>query len=427
MSRRRALRSSAGQASLEYAAVLGVVLVVLSAGGLRWAPGIVNSVVHGLRRAICEVTGGPCPADERRACTVRSASGEGRIGAKVAIVSLGAGVSLVRATHSDGSVEVTLVRTGDVAVTTSVGASGEVRVGRRHVGISVEAEAELAAMLGRGESWHAADGREADRLQRAILEHVAGTAASSVPVLGGVLRRVQGALRVGEGRALRPPDTRSGSAGGRVTATADSLLGEAGGHGALERTWSEERSTGRRTYGVRLDGALGLQLAGEALGVDGGRAVAASVTVARDGTPLLFTVAKTGDGAGATRFAGAGRIGRGGGAPPDRVHGEARLDLTVPANLAAVRRLLGAVRAADPAAALAAAGEVAARLAEGGRLDVAAYATESTGYGGGGDLGLGARAGVNAEVTRSESRLLDAWSRPAGGVWERRLDCLSGV
>jgi hypothetical protein len=42
-------------------------------------------------------------------------------------------------------------------------------------------------------------------------------------------------------------------------------------------------------------------------------------------------------------------------------------------------------------------------------------------------VGLGVQVGGEVEHTSEHSRLLAAVSRPAGGLWEQRLDCLAQV
>jgi len=39
------------------------------------------------------------------------------------------------------------------------------------------------------------------------------------------------------------------------------------------------------------------------------------------------------------------------------------------------------------------------------------------------EAALGIKGGISAELERTGSRLRRAWTRPPGGVWERRLDC----
>jgi hypothetical protein len=60
-------------------------------------------------------------------------------------------------------------------------------------------------------------------------------------------------------------------------------------------------------------------------------------------------------------------------------------------------------------------------------VDVATYGRREQRYGGEAEAGLGAGAGVGLEVVRSRSELLDAWTRPPGGSWEPRRDCLARV
>jgi hypothetical protein len=53
------------------------------------------------------------------------------------------------------------------------------------------------------------------------------------------------------------------------------------------------------------------------------------------------------------------------------------------------------------------------------------YGLDRTELGAGGQVGVGMEAGVDVALTRATSRLLDAWTRPGGGAWERRLECVT--
>jgi hypothetical protein len=63
-------------------------------------------------------------------------------------------------------------------------------------------------------------------------------------------------------------------------------------------------------------------------------------------------------------------------------------------------------------------------MRDGGR-DVRVYSTASTSQGAGGEIGVGLKVGADVSLDSSTARLLAAWSRPPGGVWEKRADCLA--
>jgi hypothetical protein len=71
-----------------------------------------------------------------------------------------------------------------------------------------------------------------------------------------------------------------------------------------------------------------------------------------------------------------------------------------------------------------AAGDLARRVAQHARIDVRAYATTSSSKGVGGDVALGVKGGAEVELDHSSARLLAAYTRPSGGAWEQRVDCL---
>ena len=190
----------------------------------------------------------------------------------------------------------------------------------------------------------------------------------------------------------------------------------------------ENRRTGRRTYLLRVDGAGAAALADEMGRAKGETQVTLAYTVDRAGTPLELGIS--------TQVTAAGHLGL----ParlPQSGHGvssaqgqlTASLDLSDAGDRAAARRLLialpQALSAAHAAPALLAVADIGRRLADHGRLDLSRYAVDHRDYGGGGEVAGGMKAGLDVELSRSAQRLQDAWSRPSGGVWERRVDCLT--
>jgi Flp pilus assembly pilin Flp len=428
----RWLRSEAGQGTLEYGAILALVLVLLVAGGTAVAaPGIANGVGRGVQRALCAVaSGASCSAHERQACTVRSTETGGSVTAKLAFVRLGGGLGLLRAEQSDGSVDLTLLEHLAGGVEASVGAEGHLRLGRVALGGGGLLTAQAVASLGGGRSWHLAGRQAADALQRRLVRVLAGKGASALPVVGAPLAVAQHALGVGEGEELPAPDAVTEGGGASLSAHGDLSgvldLDAALGAAVGRRT---ERATGRRTWYLEVEhsGALALTGGVARLGADAQATLA--LTFARDGTPSELSVTATGSVAGSLALPAALGRGAGGGQHGARsAEVAASLDLTQPDDLAAVRRLLAALRpGAGVADAPAALGAVGARLAGHGRVEVRRYGADRSELGAGGQVGAGAEAGVDVSVTRATSRLLDAWTRPGGGAWERRVDCLEAT
>ena len=380
---RRLLRSDAGQATLEYGAVLALVLVLLVAGGTAVAaPGIANGVGRGVQRALCDVAGGAdCHAQERTACTVRSTQTGGSVTAKLAFVRLGRGLGLLRAEQSDGSMDLTLLEHLEGGVEASLGAEGHLRLGRTELGGGGLLTAQAVASLGGGRSWHVSGKPAADALERRLVEVLAGKGAAALPVVGGPLAAAQQALGVGAGRELPPADavtTRGGVRGSAHGELAGVLDLEAAVGATVGRR--EERVTGRRTWYLEVEhgGALALTSGLARLGADAQASLA--LTMARDGTPLELSVTAVGSMAGALELPGA--LGRGATAGEHgarSVEVAAALDLAQPDDLAAARRLLRALRPGSAAAdAPAALGDLSARLAAHGRVEVRRYGVDRT-------------------------------------------------
>jgi hypothetical protein len=76
--------------------------------------------------------------------------------------------------------------------------------------------------------------------------------------------------------------------------------------------------------------------------------------------------------------------------------------------------------ASDPAAIRA----LVARIRERAHLDVRSYAQRSESDGVAAGIALALKAGGEVDYTRDRSRLLTAATRPPGGLWEQRIDCV---
>lgn len=417
-----------GQAALEYAGVLAVVVgvLVLAAGvGGGGAGGLSNGVLRGMERALCVVTGGSCSTTRLEACTVRSRETGGRLGVQITLVRLGRGLSLLREEHSDGTVDLTLVDAGEVAPTAAIGAEGGIRLGGDRVGGGAISEAELLVRLGRRRVWHQPDAASADRLARRIREHVAVEVATHLGP-AGLGQGVKGVAHVlgYHGDRLPPPDVDALSAGVEGAVEAGFGVGgkvKAGFRASLGGTL--DRHTGERSFVFALEGeASATLLAGN--GVSGSGSATIQAKYDRSGEPIELSVTVAGTATarlGAELPAAARRVGRSSG---DRIEVTARLPLQAPAARAAFDGLLAALAPAGGRALPAATLALAEQFRASARIDVTRYASRATAYGADGEVALGGRLGGSLEVTQSSSELRDAWTRPAGGVWERRTDCL---
>lgn len=404
-------------------AVLAGVLALVA--GVAGGGVVLNGVVRGMERALCRVAGGDCLATELAACTVRSRETGGRLGLKLTLVKLGGSLSLLREELSDGSVDVTLIDGVHAAPTAALGASGGVRLGGDRKGGGAITQAELLVRLGRRRVWHRPDAASADRLVEDIREHVAANLAeAAVPGVGTVVRGAAHAFGY-DGDALPAPDVTGLDAGAEGVAQAE-LAATARGSAGLRTSLggTRERATGRRTLVFSLEGEAGGALSKAVGGVAlaGSRGATVSVVFDRAGEPLELAVGVAGTGIGDLRL-GLPR-GQAGDGTGGRAEVTARLDLARPANRAAYDGLVAALgpggRGLREAVVV-----LGRQLGTSARRDVVRMATTARSYGADGELALGARVGGSVEVTRTTAALRDAWTRPAGGVWEQRTDCLA--
>lgn len=416
------LHSADGQASLDFTAVVLLVAISFAVGAAAVADGgVTNGVVRGFQRALCIVTGDDCRATKLSACTTRTVDTKGSIGAEVGFLRLGADVAVAVEERSDGSVEVTLLEGGSSGAGTKLGAEARVQVGRRSFGGAVSSTAEVMARYGRRRSWSVGDRAAADRLVERIVASAAPRTASSLPLVGGVARRLAGAVGA-DTRPLPRPDAEGRSLDGNATFDGVKVAGALG----VGISATEDRRTGERSVAVRLggEGARVLRVAG------GGKAegaLDATLAIQHDarGRPveLAITVAGSGDLAVAFELPHGALEGT-----SDRAfEATTRLDLTLASNRERYLALRTALSGRDPGAVVIAAAKLARALAVSGRVDVARYETSSLGYGADGSLGMGGKAGVSAALDRSRKRLVGAWSKLPAGLWEQRADCVAAA
>lgn len=428
-SRRHRPRGQAGQASADYVAVVAIVTLALVVTATAVAaPSIVNGVGAGFQRALCRVTGEGCAVVDTKPCVVRNADSGVRAGVKVTFLRIGRNVALLRSVSSDGTVSLTLLDRVDAGLTAGVGASGRLQLGGLNLSGGAVAQVALVGGLGGGRTWRLKDTEEADRLQRKLIEVVVGRTTAAVPIVGPALHAAQSLLDVGSGRDLPEPDTRTLNGALSVSAT---LKGPVAGELVLAAGATLAGTRGRdgsRSVVLALEagpsGRLAAGLAG--LGLKG--AVKVQVTFDRDGRATELELGGEGE---ASAFAklqgGAGRTGGGADERAQSAELTASLDLTVPAHLQAARRLLRALAPGRQGELLGAAFALGRVVSRSGRLELTRRGRQEDQYAVGAEAALGAGVGAELEVTRTDSTLLDALTRPAGGVWERRADCLDRV
>lgn len=397
------MRSTSGQATIDYVAVVAVLAVVFAlAIGVApaGAAGIVNAVTGQIRHALCVVGGGRCADPRSKPCTVASARDLHHFALRVVVVRIDHDRSLLREEMSDGTVRFTVARSGAAGAALAVGASAQVSVGGQPVGAKNQLEAAAQGAGGYAKVYVARDEREARAFMRALRD----------------------------GRAPAPPREVIYEAG--VRGLAEAGLGSAWLEGLSGTTVGvrRDRSTGETTLTLN-SGAAGFAAVGTALGMPAGaadRVATLGLTLDRDRRPMELSLS-----AGATLAAGVALplalrralLGAKGNASLGDLDGRrwevsARLSLQDPVVAAAWARFRG-----DPAS-----GGAIRTLAEAIRdrasVDVRVLRTGSTASGGAVGVAAGVQLAGEYDHIVDEARLIGATSRPAGGLWERRYDCV---
>lgn len=404
-------RAQGGQGTVEYIGVLTLVAVVLAAavaGGAVLAPGVGNAVVGQIRHALCIVTGRRCiELAAARPCVVRTARDERREAVSLGFVQLGSGRVVLRERLSDGTLRLTVLHRGRAGVSAGYGSSTRVRVGGVEVDVGAHAQGTIAGLVGGGQVFEVRTAQEADALIRRLR-------ADGSPTLDAVRRLihrngkdaphadatlVEGGIDAGVDFELAGAGLKAGATGG-----GENVLGR-----------RIDRRTGQTTWYLRLDRKLPVfadALLGKASGELDGDALLA---VTQDATGRLVELsAVVGGHAGAGAELGDRSVAAG----SDRWEAEARVGLDDPQIAAALRAWRSSPASTDAVVALGRA------LRDRAALEVRRYAREGTSDEDGVEAGTGMRAGVSWGRDREATRLLTASTRPPGGLWERRLECV---
>jgi hypothetical protein len=405
-----------GQATIDYVALLAVLALLfgaaaaIAAGG---APGVTNAVMGQVRRALCIVSGRACAAERRLPCVVASRRDAQHVAVTIVVVRLDGDRYVLREDLSDDTVRLTIAHRGGAGGEIAEGSRAQIKAGGRTIGTEREVHAAAEAVLGHGEVFIADNEREAE----------------------AILRELRGSGPLGIGRD--GPQPRETFVEGGIRALSRVGIGEPAAQASLESLGEtvigarRNRVTGEATISLESSGtALGLlsvvgvgptgsldRRANLALKLDRDRrpielSLTASGTIAAGAaaSPVLARALPRGGAAGA----GAGSADLAG----RRWELEVRLDLTAPAVAAAwsaVRR-----NPASPAAIR----TLGAMLATQGHLDVRSYATTSETEGAAASIAHVLKVGGEVDRTTDTARLLSASSRPPGGVWEQRFDCV---
>ena len=408
-----------GQATAEYVALLLLLAVVLAGAAVVVAdPGIGRSVLDGVRRGLCAVTGAQCRAPlALQPCVVSRRGRSQSASLTVSVARVGADFAVVRELRSDGTVAVTLLGGGSGGVELGVG----VMLG----GYGGELRAAGLAGLGGGRTWIARDGREAD----ALIEKLA---PRGKPIIDQPIALVKKVLGKDGGPKVRDPDIvfSESTTVGKLSSGLGAVLKARYG-GALTRAAgirTDERS-GARTFYLRLDGAGSAGLAAKIVGAadvsEAGKLVV-GVTLDRDGDPVEASLSAARSLGGSAKLPA--QLASVLGTPPlalgARLEVDARLDLRDPDNAAAIDGFLRAAKRPDRLGDLAGAAErLGERIAQDAQLDQRAYEASSTSRETGGRVRLGGGLAAGVETRDDKASLLGAWERPPGGQWLERADC----
>jgi len=392
------MRSANGQATIDYVALIAVVAIVLGlaiAVAPVGAPGIVNAVTGQIRHALCVVGGGSCPNPRAKPCVVASRRDLHHFAVSLLIVRLDHDRYVLRETMSDGTVRLTVARSGAAGLGGGFGAGARVSMKGQGVAVAEEVRAAAQLSLGHGTVYVARDEREAKAFMRAISDGRTPAPAREVFVDGGLRALAEGGIGSAwlEGAAATTIGTRRDRSTGQVTV---GLSASGGGWGGLITAIGGPAGAG--DLGVNL----GLTLDRRRRPVE--LSLSAAGTLSGGVIPPLLKHAL--GSASAADMAGR------------RWELGARLDLRDPL----VRATWARVRA-NPANA-AALRALAETIRDRAYLDVRAYRTDNSATGVSAGVGVGVRVGGEYDHVVDQARLLAASSRPPAGLWERRLDCV---
>jgi hypothetical protein len=398
-----------GQATVDYTSLLAVV-VVLIAGVAMLVPGagngIANAVSAQTKRAICIVSGKSCPVDAPRPCPVAMRRETRHYGLALGLVKLDKHRFVIRELLSDGTIRLTVIKRYGAGLEIGAGARVQVEEDLNEGG-GLKREIKLGGegVRGTGKVYYAHNARDAERIMQAIKDGD----PSPIPARDTI---EEGGLRGMATLAL----------GGPV--------------GGLDLDWTStrlvavrhNRETGEDTISLMF-GESGSAVAasivgGPTGGLDGSTTIA--LTLDRDHKPSELSLLMMGT------VSGGAKLSKALSAPlaltgqddvPSNIVGRrwefaARVSLTDPEVAAAWKRFRR-----SPAS-LAAIRGLAQVMREQAYLDVRTYNQRSSANGTSIGLSLGLKLGGETDRAIDRLNLLAASSRPPGGLWEPRLDCV---
>src|SRR5689334_24259849 len=231
------LRSTSGQAGVEYIAVVALVAIVFTIAGSFTLQGraIAAATVAQMRRGLCIVQGHDC-ADPREPCSISSHGSGSDLNVDVAVVRLSGGRSALVDRRSDGRVAVTVTDHLDGGL--SVGVGGRLKIGDRPA-IGGELRAAALASLGHGTTYEVANERQAAALLR-LVDRPKVDPSFYTPAVRAYWRRVEAALP-----RIPAPTSQYRQFEGRLSLSGAVLAADA------VAGMRDDRATGRRTYYLR--------------------------------------------------------------------------------------------------------------------------------------------------------------------------------
>ncbi len=397
-----------GQATIDYTTLLAVVAVLLVAG-IALVPGAGRGVANALRaqteRALCIVAGRSCPLDRPRPCAVAMRRETRHHAVNIGFVRLDKDRWVVRELMSDGTLRLTVVKRFGGGTELGLGAKAQIDQDLTSGAIRREVKLGFQGIHGTGNVYVARDAREAEKIMQALAEGDDPAAPVVESFLEGGLR-LDASLATGgpvaglefERNSLRILSVRSNHKTGAKTISFS--LGDGGSALAAAVVGGPTASfNGLTTFSLTLDRHLRpIELSLLAIGNVAGGAQLSQALAA----PLALN---------GNQNAPANLVGR-------RWEFAARLDLSDPDVAAAWKRFRR-----SPLSVTAIRG-LARALRERAHLDLRTYKSKSTSNGTALGVAIGFKLGGETEHTIDRFNLLAASSRPPGGLWEPRLDCV---
>lgn len=422
------MRSSRGQASVEYVAILVLVGAVLLAALAITTGGLGPRVADAVERGLCALTGSACPAPPRTVadlppCPLTRRSRTQELKFDVTFIHEGQDLTLMREAYSDGHVDITFADGQALGLRGTLGAGFHIGVPKEGVkGASVHADAVFTS----GRRWSFTNAAAADEFVR---RH------GSFQTLAG---RVEDGLKrdcflchwIGFAKPddPPPPDAEYRQVGGRLGASVSLASDGIGLSANLELTGAlgvRHTRSGERTFYFQAGATAGASLLLRAgAGRTGGATLTVGVTVDRAGHPTALNFAGAGvDSAEATRrVVGTYRQAAGEGTVHEL---EFRVPLDAPGATRvgdAVLRGLSVAHVGELPGAIAAAARWGRRNAT---ITERTYALSD--HRGGLEVSgtLGAKLGAGVGTNSRGLRLLDVRTRLPGLPFLTRADCLA--